>query len=435
MTFSEWDHALRILVTLLTKYWCRSGYLLWKVFINIDSYEFPAKNYGDLAYRIYGRWFRWLVNTIQSIQLLLSVGNIIIQNGQSISQVSKFRLCYSVCCLIWALAGYAMGQIRTLNKFTWLANWAVFINLMVMFISMGVIAHSEPNYDAAQAGGAGAALGGMSIAPLDDGSYPPVKTYGTVPPSDNGFIGGLVGLMQGVYAYAGAQLFIEFMAELQRPRDFLKVMWASQFFIYAVYMIYGSYVYYFQGQYANSVSAPIMPYHVRLIADKPPPGRILWSLSVWLADSLQYFGCPQRPNRCGLIRQYRGKGHLQQHPHRVLQLPAPDDAQGQALLGGSRAHLLDHRLPHLGRHPLLLRARRPDRGHVLCPVHLHLPRAARPRVHCPAGGHEGRAAVRPAHRGGPAPRLGREEVGQGVLWQVLVGEYLVDAVCAGLAGC
>lgn len=201
------------------------------------------------------------MNLIQGIQLILSVGNIIIQNGQSISQVSKFRLCYSVCCLIWALVGYAMGQIRTLNRFTWLANWAVFINLTVMFISMGVIAHSEPNYDAAQAGGAGAALGGASITPLEDGSYPPVKTYGGVPPSSNGFIGGLVGLMQGVYAYAGAQLFIEFMAELQRPRDFLKVMWASQFFIYSVYMIYGSYVYYFQGQYANSVSDRFpMPY-------------------------------------------------------------------------------------------------------------------------------------------------------------------------------
>lgn len=199
------------------------------------------------------------MNLIQGIQLILSVGNIIIQNGQSISQVSKFRLCYSVCCLIWALVGYAMGQIRTLNRFTWLANWAVFINLTVMFISMGVIAHSEPNYDAAQAGGAGAALGGESITPLADGSYPPVKTYGGVPPSSNGFIGGLVGLMQGVYAYAGAQLFIEFMAELQRPRDFLKVMWASQFFIYSVYMIYGSYVYYFQGQYANSVSDPPCP--------------------------------------------------------------------------------------------------------------------------------------------------------------------------------
>lgn len=146
-----------------------------------------------------------------------------------------------------------MGQIRTLARFTWLANWAVFINLLIMFISMGVFAHSEPNYTAAQAGSSGAATGGSSVAQLPDGSYPPIMTYGTVPPSDNGFIGSVVGLMQGVYAYAGAQLFIEFMAELQRPRDFLKVMWGAQFFIYAVYMIYGSFQYYYQGQYSNQV--------------------------------------------------------------------------------------------------------------------------------------------------------------------------------------
>lgn len=62
--------------------------------MRLDSFEFPAKNYGDLAYRLYGKWFRWLVNFTQGLQLLLSVGNIIISNGQSISQVSKFRLCY-----------------------------------------------------------------------------------------------------------------------------------------------------------------------------------------------------------------------------------------------------------------------------------------------------------------------------------------------------
>jgi hypothetical protein len=56
-----------------------------------------------------------------------------------------------------------------------------------------------------------------------------------------------------VYAYAGAQLFIEFMAELKRPRDFLKAMWGAQFFIYACYMIYGCYVYYWQGQYSYQV--------------------------------------------------------------------------------------------------------------------------------------------------------------------------------------
>ncbi|KAJ9134070.1 N amino acid transport system protein [Coniochaeta hoffmannii] len=159
-----------------------SGYLLWKVFLHVDSYEFAARNYGDLAFRIWGRWFRHVFNVLQVIQLTLSVGLIVISNGQSISQVSKFRLCYIVCCLIWALAGFVVGQIRTLNKLGLLANWAILINLFIMFISMGV------------------------------------------------------------------------MAELQHPRDFLKAMWGAQLFIYVCYMVYGCYVYFWQGQYANQIS-------------------------------------------------------------------------------------------------------------------------------------------------------------------------------------
>ena len=223
--------------------------------MSMDSFEFPVRNYGDLGFRVWGSWLRYLVNFLQALQLTISVGVIVISNGLSISQVSKFRLCYVICCLIWAIVGFFSGQIRTLNKIGWLANFAVFLNLMIMFISMGVMAHSEPNYAAAQAGSAGAALGGNSVAPFVNGTYPPVKTYGTVPPSSNGFTGSINGLMNGVYAYAGAQLFVEFMAELQRPRDFLKAMWGAQFFIYACYMSYGSFVYYFQGQYANQVGS------------------------------------------------------------------------------------------------------------------------------------------------------------------------------------
>jgi amino acid transporter len=60
-------------------------------------------------------------------------------------------------------------------------------------------------------------------------------------------------IFTGVYAYAGAQLFVEFMAELRRPRDFLKAMWGAQFFIYSCYMIYGCYTYFWQGQYSYQV--------------------------------------------------------------------------------------------------------------------------------------------------------------------------------------
>lgn len=41
--------------------------------------------------------------------------------------------------------------MRTLKNYGWLANSAVWLNLSIIFISMGFVAHSPPNYDAANA--------------------------------------------------------------------------------------------------------------------------------------------------------------------------------------------------------------------------------------------------------------------------------------------
>jgi hypothetical protein len=142
-----------------------SGWLLWNVFLGVDSYQFPAKNYGDLAFRSWGRPLRHIVNFLQALQLLISVGVIVISNGQALSQMTKFKLCYAVCCLLWALAGFAVGQVRTLQKFGILANAAVFINLMIMFISMGVFAHSPPNYAISVLGSAGGVVDPTTITP------------------------------------------------------------------------------------------------------------------------------------------------------------------------------------------------------------------------------------------------------------------------------
>lgn len=188
-----------------------SGWLLWTCFIGLDSYEYPCRNYGDLGLRIYGPWARHLINFLQALQLLLSVGNIVISNGQAVSQISKFKLCYAVCCLIWAVLGFGIGQIRTLQKFGILANAAVFLNLLLMFITMGVIAHSPPNYGISTLGSAGSATDPASITPVN-GVYPPITHYNGLP-NPNSITGGINGLMQGVYAYAGAQVsrFIRFI--------------------------------------------------------------------------------------------------------------------------------------------------------------------------------------------------------------------------------
>lgn len=61
----------------------------------------------------------------------------------------------------------------------------------------------------------------LSIQPDKDGNYPAIIHYAGLPA--NNLVGSINGLLSGVLAYAGVQLFVEFLAEMRRPRDFLKV--------------------------------------------------------------------------------------------------------------------------------------------------------------------------------------------------------------------
>lgn len=216
------------------------------------SYEFPARNYGDLGFRTWGTTTRYVTNIMQALGLLLLLGQVVIQYGENISAVSKFKLCYVVCPILFIVVGFFLTQIRTLKAYGLVANLAVWLNLLVIFITMGVIAHSPPNYKFSVLGSAGSAVDPDSITPDDAGNYPAIIHYGNLPP--NGLIGSINGLLSGVLAYAGAQLFVEFLAEMRRPVDFIKAMWGAQFFIYSVYLIYGCFVYHYQGQYSFNPS-------------------------------------------------------------------------------------------------------------------------------------------------------------------------------------
>ena len=102
------------------------------MFLDLDSDRYPMKTYGDFAFRIYGNWARYIVNILQSLQFFLNVGLLILSNGQSISQLSKEKLCFAICLLVITIAGFIVGQIRTLAKFGWLANMAVWMNIFII---------------------------------------------------------------------------------------------------------------------------------------------------------------------------------------------------------------------------------------------------------------------------------------------------------------
>ncbi|KAL8693875.1 MAG: hypothetical protein Q9218_001384 [Villophora microphyllina] len=222
------------------------GVLLWRMFLQLDSDRYPLRSYGDIAFRVAGTIARHTVNITQSVQLLFNVGIIIIQNGQGLAQISKGSVCFIVLCLVWAIAGAILGQIRTLRKLGWLANAAIWLNVTILIITTAVVFHSDPNYDAA-------------LANNDAPKGPKVTTAG--PPENVAFQGQVVGLMQAVYSYGGATVFVEFMAEMKRPYDFWKGMLFAQSFIFLCYMIFGLLIYSKQGQFTiNPNYQGVSPY-------------------------------------------------------------------------------------------------------------------------------------------------------------------------------
>ncbi|KAF8313416.1 oligopeptide transporter protein [Clavulina sp. PMI_390] len=209
-----------------------TGLIIWRLHIRMDSLRFPIRTYGDMAERLFGSWAKHLVTVLQSIQLIVNVGTLCLSNGQGLAQISKNGFCFAVAIVIWPLVGMVIGQIRTLERFSGLANSAVWINLLIIFLSMGFIAHSPPNYAAALS-----SLG-QPQGPVITQAFVSLPLYSKIN-----------GIMNMVFAYGGAMIFPEMLAEMRRPMDFWKGMCMAQALIYTCYLMYGCYLYGMQGQF------------------------------------------------------------------------------------------------------------------------------------------------------------------------------------------
>ena len=81
-----------------------------------------------------------------------------------------------------------------------------------------------------------------------------------------------------VYAYAGALLFVAFLAEMRHPLDFWKGLFLAQAFICIVYLLFGVFVYSFWGKYsANNIVNVISPYGLQ------SAGNVLTMLTGFIA--------------------------------------------------------------------------------------------------------------------------------------------------------
>jgi len=106
-----------------------------------------------------GSWARHCTSALQAVQLVLNCGLLCLSKGQSLSQISRgpegpnrhAAVCSLLCVMVFALVGCIMGQVRSLKGFGLIANFSVWLNILIMVLSMGFIANSPPNFLSAAA--------------------------------------------------------------------------------------------------------------------------------------------------------------------------------------------------------------------------------------------------------------------------------------------
>ncbi|RAL14160.1 uncharacterized protein BO97DRAFT_387551 [Aspergillus homomorphus CBS 101889] len=252
-----------------------SGYILWQVFLKLDSSRYPMLSFGDTYFRVYGPKARHFINVTQSLQQFMTVSVLILGNGTTLAQLANSKLCFIVCMVIVMVVGMCFGMIRSLQRLGWLTNMSVWLNIVSFIVIMVSAAHYPPVYEVVTKSTLIKTIG-------------PIKTFAGAPPTEYqqqgaGFAGQFNGVDSLVYSYGGAMLFIAFLAEMRHPMDFWKGMLIAQLFICIVYVIFGAFVYSFWGQYsASNIYNIVNPYGLQLT------GNIISLITSWIACILYF---------------------------------------------------------------------------------------------------------------------------------------------------
>ncbi|KAJ5238993.1 hypothetical protein N7468_003612 [Penicillium chermesinum] len=261
-----------------------AGFMIWRVFIGLDSSRYPIMSYGDPFFRLYGPWMRHFINVAQAIQMFLTVAVVLLGQTGLIAQLAgSVNLCYVVCGIISLVVSMASGGMRTLKHLGWFCNAAVWINIVSFIIICVAAAKYGPDPAAAVQNG----ILNKAWASVD--TMAPVRTFAGTPPPEyqqtntDLFAAKFNGINSMVYAYSGAVMFIAFLSEMRHPMDFWKAVLLAQGFITAVYIFFGAFTYSYYGQYAyTTISQTVRPLGLQIVSN------VLGLITGWLAVFLYF---------------------------------------------------------------------------------------------------------------------------------------------------
>ncbi|TXT05311.1 uncharacterized protein COLE_06631 [Cutaneotrichosporon oleaginosum] len=165
------------------------------------------------------------------IFMLFIIGSALVGISTSLNAVSTHGTCTAVFVAVAAVAGFLFGSIRTLSKVTWI-GWVGLFSIMasILTLTIAVGVQDRPS-DAPKTG------------PWDK----KVQIFGN--PTFAQAMSAINGI---VFSYGATPMYFGIVSEMKNPRVYARSMVSSVFFLTIVYLVIGSVVYSFAGQYVAS---------------------------------------------------------------------------------------------------------------------------------------------------------------------------------------
>ncbi|WOO82647.1 N amino acid transport system protein [Vanrija pseudolonga] len=184
-------------------------------------------SYADIGGLLFGRWGREIFGIIFTINFIFVTASAVVAVSTALNGVSAHAACTAVFIAVAAVLGWMACSIRTMGEISWL-GWIGVVSILVSVLTVTVA--DRP-----------------SAAPP---TGPWDKNFKVFAKADA--ITGISAITNSLFAFAATPTYFGIISEMRDPRQYQKVMIAGTTLCLALYLIIGSIVYHFCGQYVSS---------------------------------------------------------------------------------------------------------------------------------------------------------------------------------------
>jgi amino acid permease len=298
----------------------------WSAFV-LGSFKLNHRecySMADVGRILAGRWGEEFFTLAVCICMLFFSASGMVGVTTAFNAVTTHATCTAVWMVVVFVVSFGFASIRTLGKVTWLA-WPAFFSIL----SAGEChchrpVHCDPRWirprpSPRRSGGTGALpcppcppwnsltpvlvmtiAVGVQDRPNDapQAPLPWEKDFKIVNKTD--FAGGISAVATILFAAAGTPTYFGIISEMRQPRLYHRAMLINQTFVTTVYIVIGSVVYWYCGQYVSQPSLGSAGHVMKKICYGLSIPGLFFSVILWVHIPAKFI----------FVRILRGSDHL-----------------------------------------------------------------------------------------------------------------------------